>query len=432
MVTDPFAGPPRLPLVPPPVAGETLSGWLACLAGIFGLTLKELLHGLGVPAPRRARWLDIAPSPAILAALSRDTGIAVAFMRENMTFRRLGRELVPTVLASAPFCRRCVVEAEAAGRKVELLRGLAPWRFVCNRHPPPISPEEMDWGLDHGAMLRDVGLFSERLEAAAFEERNYPFPPIARGTADCIRLVRALNDRIRFHVHTRRNGEPVFEIQAIPSGSDDVFAAAQRNRRVVSAWYAWHLLLDPEGALRRHTHSSTLDGARMLAMLLAGFLPGEQMIVARRPVMALLGAAARGRPDALASMARLSRLTLVMPEDRPWRSPFEYPDFGRRFVPAFYLPGALLAARCEATPLRASVRPPASRPRRTPRPPPSRPTPPEALAPYSAIVAAARAELTRERGGEPVRPRDLARRAFQLLRHGDRPTPPSLSGTGAQ
>jgi hypothetical protein len=366
------------------------------------------------------RRLDVAPSPAILAALSRDTGVAVAFMRENMTFRRLARELVPTVLASTPLCRRCVVEAEAAGRKVELLRWLSPWRFAWDRHPPPISPEEMDWGLDHGTMLRDVGLFSERLEAAAFGEPSYPFPPIGRSTADCIRLVRALNDRIRFHVHDRRGGKPVFEIQGIPSEPDDVIAAAQRNRRVVSAWYAWHLLRDPEGALRRHTRSATLDGARMLAVLLAGFLPGEQMIVARRHVMAQLGVAVRGRARWSGEYGAAQQTDARHARGPPRRSPFEYPDFGRRFVSAFYLPGALLVARCKAAPLRASVRPPASPPRRTPRPAPSRPRPPEALAPYSAIVAAARAELAREAGGGPVRPRDLARRAFQLLRRGDR------------
>ena len=37
-----FEGRPRPPLVPPPVAGETLSGWVASLAGLYGLTVKGL------------------------------------------------------------------------------------------------------------------------------------------------------------------------------------------------------------------------------------------------------------------------------------------------------------------------------------------------------------------------------------------------------
>ncbi|MBV8616655.1 MAG: TniQ family protein [Acetobacteraceae bacterium] len=430
-----FEGRPRPPLVPPPVAGETLSGWVASLAGLYGLTVKGLLNGMGVTAPARVRWLDLAPSPRVLAALSNETGVGVAFMRECMTFRGLGPELVPTVLVGAPVCRRCAAEAQPAERKVEHLREIAPWRFACDRHKPRVSLEEMDWRLDQDAMLRDVGRFSARLEAAAFREPSRPFPPVARSTADCIRLVRALNERIRFRVHSGSAGGPVFVVQETPPGAEEVLAPSRRNRLALTAWYAWHLMSDPEGALRWRTRSAP-DGARVLAMLLAGFLPGEQMIAVRLDVAALLGKPARAPPSVgdAADEMRTWMLALGLPEDRPRRSPFEYPDFGRRFVPAFYLPGATLAALCVATRLRPSVRPPVPRARQMATPePPRLPSPsPEALAPYLALVAAARAELAREAGNETVRPREVARRAFRLLRQTARPIAPSWPGTGGR
>ena len=351
MNARPFLGLPRLPAVPPPIAGETLSGWVSCLGEIYGLSTDRLLRGMGAPPPRQLRWLDIAPSSRVLAALSAQTGVAVAFMRERMTFHRLGRELAPTVLASKPLCCRCVVEADAAGRMVERLRWIAPWRFACEQHPPPVSAEEMDGRLDATAMLRDVTLFSKRLAYAAAEDPSRPFPSIARSAAHCIRLVRGINDRLRLRVCAGRNGVAVFEVREVRPGPGEAIAPERRNRLVVSAWYAWHVMTNPDGAIHQHTRSADREQAHALTVLLAGFLPGEQMVAAWQHGAELITAARWRSPDPDDNAVRQARLLLdlmsAMPDARPTLSPFEYPDFGRRFVPAFYLPPARRSIRVD-------------------------------------------------------------------------------------
>jgi hypothetical protein len=412
-----FSGLPRLPVVPPPIAGETLSGWVSCLGEIYGLPADRLLRGVGASPPRQLRWLDIAPSSRVLATLSAQTGVAATFMRERMTFHRLGRELVPTVLVSKPLCRRCVVEAEAAGRMVERLRWIAPWRFACEQHPPPVSGEEVDGRLDAAAMLRDVTLFSKRLSYAAAEDPSRPFPSIARSTADCIRLVRGINDRLRLRVRAGHNGVAVFEVREVRPGLDEAIAPERRNHLVVSAWYAWHVMANPDGAIYQRTRSADREQAHALTVLLAGFLPGEQMVAVLR-LGAELGTAARWRPrdpdDNAARQARLLQdLMSAMSDAHPIHSPFEYPDFGRRFVPAFYQPGPLLTARCESIPLRTAAWPPTRPSIEAPAPSPSPPSP-TTLEPYLALVQEARAKLA-ARGGR-VRSVDVERLAFRLLR----------------
>ncbi|HME24372.1 MAG TPA: TniQ family protein [Acetobacteraceae bacterium] len=418
MNARPFLGLPRLPAVPPPIAGETLSGWVSCLGEIYGLSTDRLLRGMGAPPPRQLRWLDIAPSSRVLAALSAQTGVAVAFMRERMTFHRLGRELAPTVLASKPLCRRCVVEADAAGRMVERLRWIAPWRFACEQHPPLVSAEEMDGRLDAAAMLRDVTLFSKRLAYAAAEDPSRPFPSIARSAADCIRLVRGINDRLRLRVCAGRNGVAVFEVREVRPGPGEAIAPERRNRLVVSAWYAWHVMTNPDGAIHQHTRSADREQAHALTVLLAGFLPGEQMVAAWQHGAELVTAARWRPPDPDDNAARQARLLLdlmsAMPDARPHTlSPFEYPDFGRRFVPALYLPGPLLAARSESIPLRASAWP-SARPSIGATAPLSSPLSPATLEPYLALVQEARAKLA-ALGGR-VRSGDVERLAFRILR----------------
>jgi hypothetical protein len=287
-----FTGLPRLPVVPPPIAGETLSGWVSCLGEIYGLPADRLLRGVGASPPRQLRWLDIAPSSRVPAALSAQTGVAVAFMRERMTFHRLGRELVPTVVASKRLCRRCVVEAEAAGRMVERLRWIAPWRFACEQHPPPVSGEEVDGRLAPAAMLRNVTLFSKRLSYSAAKDSSRPFPSIVRSTADCIRLVRGINDRLRLRVRAARNGAVVFEVREVRPGSGEAIAPDRRNQPVVSALYAWYVMTNLDGAIYQHTRSADREQAHALRVLLAGFLPGEQMVAALR-LGAKLNTAAR-------------------------------------------------------------------------------------------------------------------------------------------
>lgn len=66
--------PRRWPLHPQPAPGEALSSWLTRLAGVYGLSVEDLLrHNLG-PASfevgdRNAGGLDWDPPAAVLAAL---------------------------------------------------------------------------------------------------------------------------------------------------------------------------------------------------------------------------------------------------------------------------------------------------------------------------------------------------------------------------
>ena len=113
-------------MIPPPIAGETLSGWVSCLGEIYGLPADRLLRGVGASPLRQLRWLDIASSYRVLAALSAQTGVAVAFMRERMTFHRLERELVPTVVASSGLAAAVWSRRKLRGGWSSVYAGLRP------------------------------------------------------------------------------------------------------------------------------------------------------------------------------------------------------------------------------------------------------------------------------------------------------------------
>ncbi len=393
----PFIHPPLLPVVPPPGAGETLSGWVASLGEIYGLTAAGLLRTMGVSPPSRLRMLDIAPSQPVLAALSAQTGVDAAFLQERMTFQHLGRELVPTVLAAVPHCPDCAVARDAAGRRVERLRSVAPWVFACEQHVLPIVPDELDPGLDVAAMRRDLARFSTVLDNAVCQEACWPFPAIRRSTADCIRLVRAINDRLRLWVRTGADGTPVFDIVALQDEAEDSIAPARRNSRVVSAWYAWHVISAPDQLLLRHTRNRDRAQLRALVGLLFDFLPAGLFVAADRRGVVPDETVAADPPDAAdpVHQARLLRapVRLTFSMDRLLHSPFDYADFGRPFTPSL-LPSQsdlVLALSAEASP--AATRP--------------APYLEEAVERAQAILAA--------RGGK-LRSRDIVRLASRLLR----------------
>lgn len=399
--TGPFMHPPLLPVVPPPGAGETLSGWVASLGEIYGLSAAGLLRTMGVSPPRPLRRLDIAPSQPVLAALSARTGVDVAFLQERMTFQRLGRELVPMVLAAVSHCPDCAVARDAAGRRVERLRSIAPWVFACEQHVLRIVPDELDPGLDVAAMRRDLARFSAVLDNAVGGEACWPFPAIRRGTADCIRLVRAINDRLRLRVRAGPDGAPVFDIVALQDGAEDSIAPARRNSRLVSAWYAWHVTSAPDQLLLRHTRNRDRAQLRALVRLLFDFLPAGLFVAADRRGVLPGETVTADPPDAPddapdpVHQARLLRapVRLTFSMDRLVHSPFDYADFGRPFMPSL-LPSQtdlVLALSAEASP--AAVRP----------------------APYlEEVVERAQAILT-ARGGK-LRSRDIVRLALRLLR----------------
>src|SRR5690242_13233481 len=125
--------------------------------------LPLLLHDLRLPAIARL-WPEFSeradkeswPAARFLSALA-ELEIAERGqrrIRRNLAEARLlpGKTLDNFDFAVVPMLSKARV-MDAAGRMVERLRWIAPWRFVCERHPPPVSSEEMDGRLDAAAML---------------------------------------------------------------------------------------------------------------------------------------------------------------------------------------------------------------------------------------------------------------------------------------
>ena len=78
--------PRRWPLHPHPGPDEALSSWLARLAGLYGLPVRDLLrHNLGqasaLPDDPAAADLDWDPPAAVLAALAERTGAGLGELR---------------------------------------------------------------------------------------------------------------------------------------------------------------------------------------------------------------------------------------------------------------------------------------------------------------------------------------------------------------
>ncbi|MFF1818403.1 TniQ family protein [Kribbella sp. NPDC058245] len=71
--------PVRWPLHPPPDQLESLSSWLDRIAVLYRLTTEQLIgpQNLPVAQPYTAYRLDVDPPPAVLAALSKRTGVPV-------------------------------------------------------------------------------------------------------------------------------------------------------------------------------------------------------------------------------------------------------------------------------------------------------------------------------------------------------------------
>ena len=349
---------------------------------------------MGVAAPRRLRRLDITPASDVLTALSAQTGIDVAFMRTRMTFYGLDRELVPRVLAAVPHCPACVAGCDGTGRKVERLSTIAPWVFACDRHATAINTDELDTALDGAAMPRDLARFSACLDSAACREVSRPFAAIERSTAECLRLVDAINEQLRLRVRAGPDGAPAFDIADLREAPDGVIAPKQRNSRAVSAWYAWHVTSSLDRALQRPAHQRDRAQLRGLVMLLFNLATARPSAVAVRNPAARNKAVGAAVPD-IDDPARL-----ILPP--PWLvgSPFAAADLRWRLLPSLPpllsdLVRVLLGPALE-TPSRAG------------------------LAPYRDLVEAARAMLA-TRGGS-LRPRDLTRLAVRLLRRrGRRP-----------
>jgi len=324
-----FERPPILPFVPAPQPDETLSSWVSRIAEIYCLRPKNFLKSLGIQIPEQLRSIDVYPTSQLITELSRQTGVFPHLLLQHMTFTSLRYELLSAILHATPHCVSCIFEASPVFKR----SWIAPWNFFCEHHLHP-TQHEIHHNVDIAAMLQDVRRFSERLSQAARPPIWQPFETVPRGTADCIRLVRGINKAIYFHVFMDQHKRPVFRVRDLrPKGDIPSYC---RNSLVVSAWYAWHIVTNPERVLYQHTASRDSSDAERLLKLLFHFLPADLLRRAWWRGIGLLYKA----PDFNAPhpfneyrQARLLRgphridFTMIDPQ----LSPFACPEFGIPF-----------------------------------------------------------------------------------------------------
>ena len=257
----PFVRQPRLPLVPPPHPGESLSGWIETIAGAYSLGWREFLLALGLKPPARLRSMNINPPLPWLLALEGRTGVAAAFMRDHMTFEQLSTQMAWFVHRATP-CQACRAYQHFGGpRQVEWLDALDPWQLVCDRHPCPVLATEVGSRRVRDAIGRDVSALGQRLRSTACSDVRWPFPSVPLSAAACVDLVAAINTRLKLGVRAVDRSRAVFSVQGILMARqvDEGSRPWPRNSRAVSAWYAWHVLACPKVALHRHTRCRDLD-----------------------------------------------------------------------------------------------------------------------------------------------------------------------------
>lgn len=339
---------PKLPIVPPPVAGEAFSGWLVACADVYGATVPQFLAGMGITGRRHhLRWLDVDPPDLVVAQVSAFTGVSGVFIRQWMTLAGTRRELVPAVLACRPLCMTCVRDAERGiGRHIEYLHWRVPWRFFCEKHPPCFAESDFDGQLPPSAAWEGVALLQKRLEECAASPET-PFPDVGASVADVVTLVRSLNRLVRIRAE-KESGRPVFRIveDVLASPDGDVLPEERRNHIALSAWYAAQVLSSPTYFLFFNTRLPSRTTAIGMFKLMFDFLPAEVILRVSR-LSAFLNSdrgamAARTHAwlptewtAAEEAQAKLLRGALSSVKKVHTRSPcrLSCDDLGKRFIP---------------------------------------------------------------------------------------------------
>jgi len=271
--------PKRLPLVLPPITGESLSGWVLAMADAYGITWSQLLRSLDLPAPVKLRRLSIAPGSAWLAQLAGLTGLDADQVERTMTLCALAPDLISFVDAAEP-CPECsVTQPPGRWRPVEWLSDLAPWTMQCVRvgcHPPcsPLGSADMA-----ARMSQDLQLFSTRVRLAApySTTRLYPNAPVS--LAGALGLVRTVNGRMKLCCSMEAGGPVMFEVMHVPDaikiGRGSTWR--QANDRAVSAWFVWHVLTSPTEVFWRNMRCR--DAGTVYDVLTLVFDPAQMGIV---------------------------------------------------------------------------------------------------------------------------------------------------------
>jgi hypothetical protein len=293
-----FARRPKLPLVPPSFAGESLSGWVQAMADTYGLNWRNFLQVLGLPAPRRLRSLSMEPSRRWLEVFADKIGIDEASIRNRMTLGQLSRDMAAFVYSATP-CQACSTDVPSGrSRPVEWLADLAPWTLTCDRHSCAVLAGEIGDRRRRRLIDHDVKLLSSRLRAEAPYIFSRPFRLVPLSAARCFELVRAVNDRVRLRVRMGWHSNTVFDVEGVLTAPhlDGSSQPWPRNSKAVSAWYAWHLLTAPDAVLWRHTRCC--DDGQVYDLLTALFDPGQMGVTSPMwdYALSLCVAAATGAP----------------------------------------------------------------------------------------------------------------------------------------
>ncbi|GAB2451989.1 TniQ family protein [Nocardia tengchongensis] len=191
----------RWPVHLPPEPLESLSSWLTRLAGVYGLTVRELLADLcaeaDVTVGTVSGLLDIDPPPPVLAVLAERTGVAVPRLR-TMTLWGWAPWLFDR-LAAREFeeyetfdnyvrCQSVLLLPGAQGRNAVhgLGRWAGPWQPRIRR--PRACPacavdpgrgRALVWSLPLMISCVEHRCRLERFAAVAAGTRGDPLPPVA-------------------------------------------------------------------------------------------------------------------------------------------------------------------------------------------------------------------------------------------------------------
>lgn len=304
----PFAGLPKLPLVPPPYPGEGLGGWVQAIADAYGLNWRHLLQTLGMPVPRRLRSLNMAPPQEWVQQLAEQTGLIGSELRARMTVGQLSRDMAALVYAAVP-CRACAARIPPGRtRPVEYLADFAPWTVICKRSDCT-ALEDHRVGRRHcPQMYRDLELLSDRIRTAAPLDLGHPFPAVPLPLAACIEIVQEINTRLKLRVTMTRHKEAMFMVEDVLTTAtvDGTSRPWPRDGRAVSAWFAWHVLTAPEEALWRPTRCR--DANQAYDLLAALFEPRQIGLITPRWDYAMsLSRAAVAAPVRMEAEARQAR-----------------------------------------------------------------------------------------------------------------------------
>ena len=282
---SPFSSTPRLPVVPPPVDGESLASWIDAVGEVYGFqTGAEFLHdviGISSRLTKRddfPRRLMIRPPYPLIDALARETGISRRHLL-GMTFDDVHPCLEEACYHWLSPCETCESLASMrANRKVSLRGCSSPWRLACHLHPPMPGAGEVGDEVDITSFYCRYSSIVAMLELASFGkiDKNNDIP-LSISVESFIRLAHAINSVFKIFIayYDHDSSSTFYRIDDSYKilESDDKTAVSlakdRRNTMPVSAMFAYDLMTKPwEVMLYRLDYNGRLSHFRKLVPVL--------------------------------------------------------------------------------------------------------------------------------------------------------------------